>query len=228
VSEQADVQDIDARLWQDPFAAVAEKLARLPELRTKDCPPKGTDAATGRDAAKAHCISPLDRSEANDAFVLVASVSAAPYSEDHEARRRTRYAVLAGLNAEGYVPVDPQHIGFYRTQAAQLPQIVPYEWFKLAPGRKSPPYGRILLLWFDEDALRESPLKQFAELLCPSTPTPRGGPRRGFSVRKPRPRCKQWSRRSSLWIPRIRRRAFVRVSLVPNSTSPARRQTTQR
>jgi hypothetical protein len=172
VSEQADVQDIDARLWQDPFAAVAEKLARLPELRTKDCPPKGTDAATGRDAAKAHCISPLDRSEANDAFVLVASVSAAPYSEDHEARRRTRYAVLAGLNAEGYVPVDPQHIGFYRTQAAQLPQIVPYEWFKLAPGRKSPPYGRILLLWFDEDALRESPLKQFAELLCPSTPTP--------------------------------------------------------
>ena len=28
-------------------------------------------------------------------------------------RRRKRYAVLAGLDAEGFVPEDPQHIGFY-------------------------------------------------------------------------------------------------------------------
>jgi hypothetical protein len=206
LSEQADVQDVDARLWQDPFAAVAEKLTKSEELRAKDCLPKvagaatGLGAAAGPEASNAHCISPLDRPEANDSLVLIASVSAAPYAEDHEARRRTRYAILAGLNAEGYVPTDPQHIGFYRPQAdrlpdqppkagqlaaaqflqaqsaeavqsprtSPLPKIVPYEWFKPKPEQKNPAYRRILLLWFDEDALRESPLNQFAGLLCPT------------------------------------------------------------
>jgi hypothetical protein len=60
-----------------------------------------------------HCQSPLKKSAAASLFVLVASVSGAHYSEDQEARRRTRYAVLAGLDTEGYAPEDPQHIGFF-------------------------------------------------------------------------------------------------------------------
>ena len=84
LSEQADVQDVDARLWQDPFAAVAEKLTKSEELRAKDCLPNVAGAATvlgaeaGPEASNAHCISPLDRPEANDSLVLIASVSAAP------------------------------------------------------------------------------------------------------------------------------------------------------
>jgi len=202
VFEQSVVQDIDARLWQDPFAAVAEKLTASQSKQVK-CPDRTSD-----EARKAHCVSPLDSPDADGSLVLLVSVSAAPYSDDYETRRRTRYAVLAGLNTEGYVPVDPQRIGFYRPQAAQspqadqslqaqmpqvrlsdaqllraaqsppappgLPQAVPYEWFKPTSEQKNAPYSRILLLWFDEDVLRESPFKQFVELLCPSgTGSPR-------------------------------------------------------
>src|SRR5262249_55252396 len=154
-------------------------------------------------------------------------VSGAPYSEDQETRRRTRYAVLAGLAAEGFIPQDPKHIGFYWPGAARsfqrapmavgvqsqpqspagaplqrarlavtptqqtqspgadspqdsrsavetaapshrqssaaaasqndpLPEAVPFEWLEpRLEGRKSvrQGYKRILLLWFDEDAL---------------------------------------------------------------------------
>ena len=164
-----------------------------------------------------------------------------------DARRRTRYAVLAGLAAEGFIPQDPQHIGFYWPGAARsfqrapgagvqsqpqspagaplqrarlaatatsqtqspgadspqdswsavetaapsqgqssasaasqndpLPEAVPFEWLEpRLEGRKSvlQGYKRILLLWFDEDALgpHASPLKQNARLLCSAPPVP--------------------------------------------------------
>ena len=208
--EQTDVQGIDARLWQDPFAAVTEKVTGSQELQAKSCPDKGLpaapEAAAWLAAHKPHCVSPLAGTKPDGLLVLVVPVSAAPYSEDHEARRRTRYAVLAGLNAEGYVPKDPQHIGFYWShvdqspqadpslqasqllshvqlpQAVQSPQApripIPYEWFKPVPERKNPSYSSILLLWLDEDRLGNSPLKQFSELLCPSPSNSRTTARR--------------------------------------------------
>jgi hypothetical protein len=102
-----------------------------------------------------------------------------PTRRSKKLRRRTRYAVLAGLNAEGYVPQDSEHIGFYWPSAVKLPEVVPFEWFNF----KSDPQRRILLLWFDEDVLHAdadplhaSPLKQLHEFLCRSlinsTPAP--------------------------------------------------------
>jgi hypothetical protein len=194
IHERTGDQDIDARLWQDPFATVADTLTRSRDLTPKVCE---TDPAK----YPTHCQAPLDSptASASRPIVLVVSVSGAPYSEDHEFRLRTRYAVLAGLNAERFVPDDPQHIGFYWPDAAAqfrappaapsqarlaassqalpavpsqpppaaLPKVVPFEWFT----RKSKgELSRILLLWFDEDALLEHPLDQFARLLCPSSP----------------------------------------------------------
>jgi hypothetical protein len=60
--------------------------------------------------------------EPEPTLALVVSVSGAPYSEDQENRRRTRYAVLAGLAAEGFIPDDPEHIGFYWPGAARSSQ----------------------------------------------------------------------------------------------------------
>src|SRR6266436_2856191 len=106
IGQRTGVQDVDARLWQDPFAAVAEVLARSPELKPENCQ---LDAI--KDRIKGHCQSPLSESALGwqlpkPLLVMVAPVSGAPYSEQHESRRRTRYAILAGLNAEGFAPLD--------------------------------------------------------------------------------------------------------------------------
>jgi hypothetical protein len=174
ISERAGEQHIDARLWQDPFAAVAETLARSPELRPDNC--DSTDIK--HNDIKKYCRSPLGTSApaSTPALAMVVSVSAAPYSEDQESRRRTRYAVLAGLDAENFVPRDPQHIGFYWPRNEALPKVVPFEWFIPKSKRENLPYGAILLLWFDEDVLRDFPLKQFDEFLCRSLTTVAPGP----------------------------------------------------
>jgi hypothetical protein len=112
VPERPGVQDIEARLWQDPFAAVAETVARSSDHKPDNC---RSDKIS--DQIKDHCQSPLKDSRRANPLVLVVSVSGARYSDDHEFRLRTRYAVLAGLNAEGFVPEDPQHIGFFWPEA---------------------------------------------------------------------------------------------------------------
>ena len=108
--------------------------------------------------------------------MVVAPVSGAPYSEDHELRRRQRYAIVAGLERQGFVPRDPEHLGFFwprvigkspnRTSEVvsfeRMPEVVPFEWFD----KNNNP---LLLLWFDEDVLNGSPsfpLKGFDEFFC--------------------------------------------------------------
>jgi hypothetical protein len=148
IRERVGEQHVDARLWQDPFAAVADYLAKSPSLKPENCdghdgrhkdietycrPPLKTPKTAkasekaNPDAPEKGRVDPLVKAPA-DALVkpsgeapdltLVVSASGASYSEDQEARRRRRYAVLAGLNAEGFVPEDPQHIGFFWPDAA--------------------------------------------------------------------------------------------------------------
>ena len=102
IHERVGEQHVDARLWQDPFAAVADYLAKSPGLKRENC-----DGHNGRyKDIETYCRPPLktpataQASEKPD-LTLVVSASGSPYSEDQEARRRRRYAVLAGLNAEG-------------------------------------------------------------------------------------------------------------------------------
>jgi hypothetical protein len=184
ISQPAGVQDVDARLWQDPFAAVAEALRRSPEFKPENCQQEAV-----KDRIKNHCLSPLNGTAREQSLpapllVMIAPVSAAPYSEEHESRRRTRYAILAGLNAEGFTPEDSQHVGFYWPSASAapeatreapapkaaavipLPTIVPFEWFRGT--RDNLPYQGVLLLWFDEDALQDVPIRQFDAFLCRS------------------------------------------------------------
>jgi hypothetical protein len=163
VPERVGEQHVDARLWQDPFAAVADVLAKSPELKPENCYRRDG----GYKDIETYCRPPWEGSSGLPDLMLVASVSGTPYSEDQEARRRRRYAVLAALDAEGFVPADAQHIGFYwpepqpppqeplmvrmvatsvdslranvlaasGTIAGELPKVVPYEWFTPRPER---------------------------------------------------------------------------------------------
>ena len=109
---------MDARLWQDPFAAVADVLAKSTELKPENCYRRDS----GYKDIETYCRPPWEGPSGLPDLVLVASVSGTPYAEDQEARRRRRYAVLAALDAEGFVPADAQHIGFYWPDPQPPPQ----------------------------------------------------------------------------------------------------------
>ena len=55
---------------------------------------------------------PEDVSEHKPLLLLAVMLEAGPYSEQGEARLRTRQAVLEGLSESGFVPKDAEHIGF--------------------------------------------------------------------------------------------------------------------
>jgi hypothetical protein len=180
--ERAAPQTIDARLWQDPFAAVAKRLDKLGKRDLEQqCQKKPSDEIA--------CNSPLTEKN-KETLVLGVTVSGAPYSEDAEQRRRTRYAVLAGLERHGFAPSDARHIGYFlwpdetpprayfqqsatATSQPATPQhtVVLYEWFEKVQQRRVPyqgqdlPRQRILVLWLKQEILKGVPLQKLSGLI---------------------------------------------------------------
>lgn len=199
IEEKFQSQDVEARLWQDPFDTVAREINKRDSEEKRACDvawtkwkkattenaekekeraerkeetseaPPEKETQTGPPTLPLHCRSPLldeeghFRSKLDKVRVIGITAPGAPYFEDAEARRRLRYAVLSGLDLEGYQPQNAQHIGYFRPadhEKKGLPVAVPYEWFT-RPGSEP-----ILLLWIDEDLLVDSnkPLKSISLL----------------------------------------------------------------
>jgi hypothetical protein len=166
-------QDVEARLWQDPFHAVNTALER------KD---KGDVAAELRrlfsldqsapDPHEHDLLAAIDRHANEKTLVLGVMFSGASYATDAEFRRRTRYAVLAGLNVAGFKASDPEHLGYFKPPPDknppqtgpcytrlrppyELPSAIPYEWFeKNAIGlHEKSKYKRVAVLYLDEDII---------------------------------------------------------------------------
>ena len=119
--------EVDARLWEDPFAA----LRRYEAERVERCDKASKGLAAGVDCAlRSETVRrpeslriKLDRNENKDlseALVLLALVPGNPFVGAEEARRRTRYAILAGLQAQGYVPENAERIGLLEFELSQL------------------------------------------------------------------------------------------------------------
>ena len=102
---QTQQQTIDARLWQDPFAAIARSIGKSEQHALEQ-------KCLQRPRSSVLCRSPLT-DEYKDTLVIAVTLPGGPYPEDAEHRRRTRYAVLAGLQRAGLVPEDASHIGFF-------------------------------------------------------------------------------------------------------------------
>jgi hypothetical protein len=178
-----DIEDVDARLWQDPFAAVTghefDRLtAAVPGIGagTADDPPGcGSRSSRHHDfETLVGCIRErIGAQGEKELLVLGILVSGGPYSEDAEVRMRTRYAVLSGLSVGRYFPEDAKHIGYFRsprTDSAQLPEAIPFEWFLHDPEKRGEHDDRaghvpaILLLWLDESAFAGAPLEKARQL----------------------------------------------------------------
>ncbi|MBA2658087.1 MAG: hypothetical protein H0U72_00625 [Nitrosospira sp.] len=165
-------EDVDARLWQDPFASMTRHIK---ENKTQPLSPGGSGleveivsnngpsvglkatlkAPKNTDYAS-HSIDSLELSSLKNKdklVVLGAMVPGGPYPDDEEWRRRMRYAVVAGLTTSKYFSHDPNHIGFIQVTPKDKklfsPKYVPYEWF-FKENSEEP----LLLLWLDDDAFK--------------------------------------------------------------------------
>jgi hypothetical protein len=157
----SEIQDIEARLWEDPLAAVARIRAADPEHDQSDrhTPKYLQDTLNGE-----HALSKV--------LVLGVFVSGAPYAEDIETRRRARYAVLAGLHRAGFVPQNPEHVGYFLRagKSAESATVVVYESLIAENSGGNSSHDLVLLYWLDQDAFRDNPFALFNEIVNSSAP----------------------------------------------------------
>lgn len=188
-------QRVDARLWQDPFDAVAQHQKAERSASPAGTPHHGGDKLNGEiwDKLEALACNPAtapgedaEHHEHRKLTVFAVMVSGGPYFEDTEQRRRIRYAVLSGINvlSQHYSPDDPEHIEFVDFEegqsrathsesdaAAQLPRILPYEWVQIHQnGATTGKYGRApaedaVVLWLNGDYFTSRPIQALYQLL---------------------------------------------------------------
>ena len=184
-------QDVEARLWQDPFAAVEKQEGRSePKTHTPEA------------------LREVIRKKSNaggQVRIIAASVFNGSYSEAAESRRRTRFAVLSALGFHGYSPANPDAIGYFRiklpgakkdvtslapsgvaldfnlvgpagsgmlaelvrrtSEPDSVDLIVPYEWFE-----RDNSSSHVLVLWLNEDKLTTGPREKLRSLILKLTP----------------------------------------------------------
>lgn len=194
--------EVNARLWEDPFAALRryelERSERCDRLR-KQTPERLDIDCQGRVAEARNPLQLAVRldgdhdSQLDDTLVLLGLMPGADFVGAEEARRRIRYATLAGLLAQGYMPDNAERLSLLEfdllkpgldssTAVAKDPgaargrYAVPYELLSLrqqraavADGAKPEPdparYSRIAVLWVDESSLPLRKLDALARLV---------------------------------------------------------------
>ena len=159
---QLDEEDVEARLWQDPFQAVDQYVkSHQKEHDHGDDPPLSRwlkfkeNLKLKTDALK----------ESEKILVLGVMVSSGAYFVDAEDRIRTRYAVVSGLMKSGYRSATSEYIGYlegkkwkhvhgklpYHYAHHHMPYRVPYEWFVRADkDPENPQEPLVLVLWLDD------------------------------------------------------------------------------
>jgi hypothetical protein len=187
--EMQQARQVPARLWQDPFKAVDAHVSAIADdstpMRFIELPDAYLEALLGQEgdvAAQEATVAP-----AVELDILAVMLSPGSYPELEERRRRRRYAVLAGLGEESFVPENPEAIGaFYLRDAPEVDNdrweacaaadasdpgcfYVPYEWYAYEDPQSGRgvstgapvPEKRVLVLWLDES--------HFVQRLLPRT-----------------------------------------------------------
>ena len=164
-------QDVDARLWQDPFAAVAEarkerkssdqgcrtvtfdKFAGTLQIRsgcaTRDDTRHDLAQLSLQIKSRGETLTAQSRRDAPPLTIIAVMVDGGPSIGAAESRRRHRYAVLSGLQSEGYLPDDAEHIGYLELGPDGPPAYIPFEWLS-REARQSEGERAALLLWLDD------------------------------------------------------------------------------
>jgi hypothetical protein len=174
VAQHFSLQDIDARLWQDPFGAV--ERGRAEERKAKPERDPATIDSSQRTPEKLAADIRRRIEQNHPVEILAVMLGGGPYADSVEARRRVRYAVLAGLGMSHLTPADNEHLGYYlpvkdtQGEISSLPESVPYEWFEPASGNGGAgPETRpqVLVMWLQAEAFSDDPLTKVRELARP-------------------------------------------------------------
>ena len=175
---------VPARLWQDPFAAIA----RCKQNSTTE----GGDIPCASGSAQT-LLEPQKNGEPQEFVIMPVMVYGDAYSESVEKRRRRRYAVLSAMFMQDYQPDDAQTIGFFEyrpppdacnastharkgdgreADGTRGGYAVPYEWLRPNTAHYSDEQLRgnngrhpVLLLWLDERQFGTEPLCALRALL---------------------------------------------------------------
>jgi hypothetical protein len=99
---------ISTRLWQDPLAAIEESFDRSIK---QDFGTECAKPASGGGARQ----SPLTEKE-NEALVIGVMLPGEANAQDAELRKRTRFAVLAGLARTGFDTKNSSHVDYFLWQ----------------------------------------------------------------------------------------------------------------
>ena len=167
-------QRVRARLWEDPFDAVARHKLEIKYENSKSPLPASPGDFCNRtqDGNSQH---------SGNVDILAEMVFGGDYEEFREYRRRMRYAMVTGLLASGFSPADSENIGYipYNLDKNDSPSgqgldesiNIPFEWFNqetnqndgAATVRRS-----VLVLWLKEELFSQlplNPLKRLAEVV---------------------------------------------------------------
>lgn len=148
-AEEPTLQDVAARLWEDPLAAVAREVEA----------PRPTDGKGARHEIDGLCNQlqlggtrgadgkPLPRR----LLVLGVMVSNTPYADGEENRRRIRHAVQSALYVSHFTPDNAQHLGYFHWERKADPLIVPFELFSRKNARELKQDYRLLVLWLEDE-----------------------------------------------------------------------------
>ncbi len=193
--KQVDLPDppVEARLWEDPLAAAA----RFREVARESC----ARAAEGRRSAAKHCERSyrigvpemrhrLEEQQLGGRLTVMAVlIQGDALVGADEARRRTRHAVLAGLNAQGFIPDDSDRMGLLRARLCDGLHACRDEtvWARMKRAVKTPEESdivyetlhthasrnaqrRVMLLWIDDSKYRTRWLSALTVLLGELSP----------------------------------------------------------
>ena len=149
------VQDVDARLWQDPLAVISKHQNEVAAAG-------GAGRESGPMDDGVHAVSVVRNrlDMASPHRVLAVMVRAGSYEEAVEARLRVRHAVVEGLSASGFAPEDYLHIGYVKIETRSAAgdtrtddgdaKLIPVSEHGSSPRYVSgPEYGRDLLVPYE-------------------------------------------------------------------------------
>ncbi|MDM0076965.1 hypothetical protein QTH90_21325 [Variovorax sp. J2P1-59] len=161
-------QEINARSWQDPFAAIEKHRSAVR---------KNGGSANKQEDGQVPTDKLGELIAAGPTEIIVALVPDRPYSEDGETRRRMRYAVIAGLNAKHLVSERSERLGYFipklascgdkagATQSAPAP--IPFEWYRppvAGASAKVDLKPRVLVMWLSTEDFGAEPICQLTAL----------------------------------------------------------------
>lgn len=174
--------EINARLWEDPFAALRRyQLERSERCERQRKAAQPVDGDCGQQMPRLrdprNLLARLDADQNkrfDDTLVILGLMPGADFVGAEEARRRIRYATLAGLLAQDYVPDNAERLSLLefrlldaKADTGSPGYMVPYELLSLRrPGSEQSPsrYAQVALLWVDETALPLRKLDAVARL----------------------------------------------------------------